>query len=180
MQTYDLVAHPAHLPDRITAVRASIVGRDRYWLRLRWRIERGEGLIVPAFAGQGRADGLWKTTCFELFCRQADGPTYCEFNLSPSERWAAYDFEGYRSGMRARPVERDPVCTYRAGGAFSIFDAAIPAAALPADPSAINLACVLDEADGVKSFWALAHPEDRPDFHDPACFTGQLAARRPV
>jgi len=26
----------------------------------------------------------------------------------------------------------------------------------------------------VLSYWALAHPEGKPDFHDPACFAATL------
>jgi len=35
---------------------------------------------------------------------------------------------------------------------------------------------VIEEHDGVKSFWALAHSADKPDFHDPACFLATLPA----
>ena len=70
------------------SVEAKIIGADDSWLRLRWRIEGAQALVVPPFAGKGRADELWKTTCFELFLRPGGGASYCEFNLSPSERWA--------------------------------------------------------------------------------------------
>ena len=34
---------------------------------------------------------------------------------------------------------------------------------------------ILEEKDGTKSFWAIAHPPgDKPDFHDPACFAAHL------
>ena len=35
---------------------------------------------------------------------------------------------------------------------------------------------VIEEADGTKSFWAMAHPANAPDFHDPACFVLELPA----
>ena len=39
----------------------------------------------------------------------------------------------------------------------------------------LGLSAVLEEKDGTKSYWALAHPEgDRPDFHDPVCFAARL------
>lgn len=176
MQTYDLTPHPAHRPEHVSAVRASVVGSDKHWLRLRWRIERSGALVIPKFAGKARADDLWQTTCFELFCRPQNGSAYCEFNFSPSERWAAYDFDDYREGMRVRPVTPDPVCTYRGGSVFSLFDVAISSASMPREPSAINFACVLDEQGGSKSLWALAHPGTKADFHDAACFTATLAA----
>ena len=104
------------------------------------------------------------------------GEAYCEFNLSPSERWAAYDFSGYRSGMAERPVDREPLGTMRLGSSFAIFDAAIPLTALPESECRMNLAAVIEEQGGAKSYWALAHPADKPDFHDPACFTATLPA----
>ena len=39
----------------------------------------------------------------------------------------------------------------------------------------LGLSAVLEEKDGTKSYWALAHPHgDKPDFHDPACFAAHL------
>ena len=176
MKTHELEAHPAYPPLAVTSVAARIVSRDENWLRLRWRIEGSANLAIPSFAGKGRADELWRTTCFELFLRPEGGEAYCEFNLSPSERWAAYDFSSYRDGMGDRPSPREPECTMRQGSSFAIFDAAIPAAALPAGNCDAGLTCVLEEEGGIKSFWSLRHPKDEPDFHDPACFTAQLAA----
>ena len=160
------------------SVEAKIIGADSNWLRLRWRIDGAQALVVPPFGGKGRADGLWRTTCFELFLMPGEGPAYSEFNLSPSERWAAYDFRGYREGMAERPVEREPQSTIRRGSSMAIFDAAIPLTALPDADCAMNLCAVIEERGGAKSYWALAHPPDKPDFHDPACFTASLPAPR--
>jgi hypothetical protein len=173
---FELQPHPAHPPRSIERVAARILGADENWLRLRWRIDGAQSLVVPDFSGKGRADGLWQATCFELFLRPGEGSEYCEFNLSPSERWAAYDFTGYRQAMSERPVEREPNTTMRRGSTFAIFDAAIPLSALPAEECRMNLAAVLEEQDGAKSYWALAHPAEKPDFHDPACFTATLPA----
>ena len=176
METHELKAHKAYPPIAVKSVMARIISRDENWLRLRWRVEGTGKLVVPDFAGKGRADNLWQTTCFELFLMPQGGEAYCEFNLSPSERWAAYDFSTYRDGMEDRPVPREPDCTMRLGSSFAIFDAAIPAAAVPQDDCRVGLSCVLEEQGGVKSFWALAHPQDQPDFHRPACFAARLAA----
>ena len=176
MKTHELIAHQAYPPLGITSVAARIVGYDANWLRLRWRVEGSEKLLVPAFAGKGRADELWRTTCFELFLQPEGGCSYCEFNLSPSERWAAYDFSAPREGMANRPTSREPECTMRLGSKFAIFDAAIPASAIPSRLSAVGLTCVLEEEGGIKSFWALGHSKDQPDFHDPTCFAGRLDA----
>ena len=175
MQTHQLVAHPANPPARVSGIEARVIGFDADWLRVRWRIEGAQGLVIPSFAGRGRADELWKTTCFELFLKPDGGEAYVELNLSPSERWAAYDFTDYREGMSERPASREPDCTIRRGSSFAIFDAAIPCDVLPALPSAASITAVIEEEGGVKSFWALAHPASKPDFHDAACFTAELA-----
>jgi hypothetical protein len=175
-----LIQHSAYPPREVTAVTARILGADEFWLRLRWRIDGARALVVPPFAGKGRADGLWQSTCFELFLMPQDRDTYCEFNLSPSERWAAYDFTRYRDGMSERPVEREPQGTLRLGSSFAIFDAAIPLSALPAGDCRMNVTAVMEEQGGVKSYWALAHPAAKPDFHDPACFVATLPAPMPA
>ena len=176
METYRLIPHSAHPPLAVSGVEARVVGHNANWLRLRWRIEGSGELVVPKFAGKGRADGLWQTTCFELFLRPAGGDAYCEFNLSPSERWNTYDFSSRRGGMAERTMPREPECTIRLGSSFAIFDAAIPAAGLPISECSMALTCVIEEAVGQKSYWALDHGEIEPDFHDPACFTAHLAA----
>ena len=176
MKTYRLRPHPAHPPLAVSSVETGIVGRDWNWLHLRWRIEGSGKLVVPPFAGKGRADDLWQTTCFEMFLRPPGDSSYSEFNLSPSERWNAYDFAARRTGMTERTMPRAPVCTMRPGSAFAIFDAAIPAAGLPREECAMALACVIEEAGGQKSYWALEHGGFAPDFHDPACFTARLGA----
>lgn len=174
METFDLTAHSAHPAKSVSAVAARILSLDANWLTLRWKVEGAQELVLPPFAGRARTDGLWQTTCFELFVK--DGEGYAEFNLSPSERWAGYDFTGYRAGMAERPMDRAPVCTPRRGQSVLIFDAAIPASALPRLPWTYGLTAVIEEEGGHKSYWAIAHPPERPDFHDPACFAGRLAA----
>ena len=176
METHLLVAHPDHPPAGITGVETRIIGRDDNWLRARWRVEGSQQLVVPPFAGKGRTDDLWQTTCFELYLKPVGGEAYCELNLSPSERWNVYDFDGYRAGMRERPFPHEPECTIRLGSTFAIFDAAIPVAGLPQTDCAMGLSAILEEQGGVKSYWALTHPEGKPDFHAPACFAVALPA----
>jgi hypothetical protein len=176
MQTHPLLPHPDHPPLGVSQVEARIIGRDDNWLRVRWRVEGSQQLVVPTFAGKGRTDDLWQTTCFELYLKPLRGEAYCEFNLSPSERWNAYDFDGYRGGMRERPFPHEPECTIRQGSTFAIFDAAIPVAGLPSEDCAMGLSAILEEQGGVKSYWALTHGEGKPDFHAPACFALALPA----
>ena len=57
-----LLPHPAHPPLGVNRIEARVIGRDASWVRLRWRIEGSQQLVVPPFAGKGRADELWQTT----------------------------------------------------------------------------------------------------------------------
>src|SRR5476649_2040713 len=59
---------------------------------------------MPPAMPAARTDDLWQHTCFEAFVRAASGPAYYEFNFAPSTQWAAYRFDGYRSGMRAAEI----------------------------------------------------------------------------
>lgn len=176
MQTHQLVPHADHPPLAVTSIGVSVTQDHPQWLTLRWRIEGAGALVIPAFAGKGRADGLWRTTCFELFLKPERGEGYLEFNLSPSERWNAYAFDGYRAGMREAPMPRDPGCTIRRGAGLAIFDAAIPRAALPAVDSTMALTAVIEEDGGRVSYWSLAHPVGKADFHAAACFAATLPA----
>ncbi|MXO53338.1 hypothetical protein GRI47_04865 [Erythrobacter pelagi] len=168
----ELIPHPAFPPRHVTRIFASVSQKDPRWLQARWRVEGAGAIVVPVFAGRRRADGLWRTTCFELFC--GDGPSYAEFNFAPSEAWAAYDFDGYREGMRDRPVSPQPTISWRGGrSSLAILDVAIPRAAILS--GALAISAVIEEEGGAKSFWALAHPPGDPDFHHRTCFAATLA-----
>ncbi|MGV3512067.1 MAG: DOMON-like domain-containing protein [Novosphingobium sp.] len=176
METFELEHHSAIAPLGITSVAARILVLDTQWLTLRWRVEGAQQLVLPPFAGKIRADGLWQTTCFELFAKPEGGELYAEFNFSPSQAWAAYDFSSYREGMAERAMPRPPVCTPRRGQSVLIFDVALPTAALPALPFEYGLTAVIEEEGGHKSYWAIAHRDDRPDFHHESCFAARVEA----
>lgn len=212
MEMFELIAHPAHPPARVRSVAARVLSLDANWCVLRWKVDGAADLVVPVFAGQGRQDGLWQTTCFELFLtskalpREGEGwqgvcdanrahnqsdaghpspqregaERYTEFNFSPSERWAAYDFTAYRTGMTERAICRPPIITPRKGSDMLFCDVAIPTETLPPLPWRYGLTAVLEEDGGVKSYWAMAHPPEKPDFHDPACLGASLAAPSPT
>lgn len=176
METYRLICHPETLAGKVRSVVVEVAGDEPHHLTLRWRIDGAGDLTVPAPAEPERADGLWQTTCFELFLRSGAGDSYAEFNLSPSGQWAAYDFTAWREGMADRAMPQAPLCRWRGGGEVALFEAAVPLAGLPALPGALSLTAVIEEAGHGISYWALAHPPGRPDFHKPACFAASLAA----
>ncbi len=131
------------------------------------------GIVVPPPRSPIRTDGLWQTTCFELFVADADG--YREFNFSPSGQWAAYRFTGYREGMKPLDIPAPTIELEQCGERLSL-TVTLDASALPPMPWKIGLSAVIEEQDGAKCYWALAHPPGKPDFHHPACFAVELPA----
>ena len=129
--------------------------------------------LLPDAAEEGRADELWKTTCFEAFLRAEGDAAYREWNFAPSGQWAAYDFTAPREGMANANVGAPPYVRVEDNLTWWTLGATI---AVDAGQSwHLGLSAVLEEKDGTKSYWALAHPSEQPDFHHPDCFVAQLA-----
>lgn len=127
--------------------------------------------VIPEPAEPERADELWKTTCFEAFLRPLGRENYREWNFAPSGQWAAYDFSATRTGM-SEGEAADPYIRVEDNLTWWALGAAI---AVPADINwELGLSAVLEAKDGTKSYWALAHTGDKPDFHDPGCFVARL------
>ena len=143
-------------------------------LTLDWRVSRASDLLLPSRAEPVRQDGLWRTTCFELFLKPGAGEAYVEFNFSPSGKWAAYHFDGFRRGMRNASVEPPKIVAGPAGRIFAL-SASIDLRPFVLTPSArLGLSAVLESKSGATSFWAAAHKGDKPDFHRADGFIARL------
>jgi hypothetical protein len=172
-----LVAHPGFSSRLVTGVKVQIERHEQGAIWLEYCVYGAEALVLPTPAAPRRADELWKTTCFELFCTKPDREGYFEFNFSPSFEWAAYAFDGYRAGQKELPAQNPEIeISSQLGEHF--FLAAEPwPPELVSDAAKLGLSAILEETDGTKSYWALAHPDPaKPDFHHPDCFTLQLPA----
>ncbi|MEO1489517.1 MAG: hypothetical protein AAFR88_08810 [Pseudomonadota bacterium] len=131
---------------------------------------RISAIRLPEASPSVRTDNLWKTTCFEIFWQPIGQPGYVEYNLSPSARWASYDFDAFREGMRDAPVDAIAIsCTHHeSDGAGELVLKASIAADLPS-PAQVALNAIVEHADGGLQFWALAFPPGPPEFHSEAC-----------
>jgi hypothetical protein len=129
--------------------------------------------VIPPLSEPWRADELWRTTCFEAFLRAAGDEAYCEWNFAPSGNWAAYGFSKYREDMTRAEVGSPPYIRMEDNFTWWTVGATI---AVDAEKAwHLGLSAVLEEKDGTKSYWALAHPPgDKPDFHHPDCFVAKL------
>ena len=157
-------------PDHVYPEKISVeFEREGGLLWLRFFIDDNPDFIAwPGQAPVRRADELWKHTCFEAFVMTDDG--YREFNLSPSGQWASYRFDGYREGMRAAD-EVAVVDGLDGGRDYVALEGKIE---LPFDAKKLALSAVIETIDGAKTWWALAHPSDKPDFHHPDSFVLDL------
>ena len=150
---------------------------DRIWVR--YHVEAPVDALELGFPrGPQRRDGLWKTTCFEAFVMEAGSSSYLEFNFAPSSEWAAYSFADYREAMAELPMPTQPALGNDASQSHFALEAKFELPHAFADKDLVMaITAVIEERDGTKSYWSLAHPAGAPDFHHPDCFTLRLPAR---
>jgi hypothetical protein len=138
-----------------------------------------EGLRLPPLAPAVRAEELWQRTCFEAFVRCEASDIYYEFNFAPSTQWAAYQFDGYRSGMREASNVSAPTIAVKTSSALLRLQASFELgqlADLPRDGRwRLGLSALIEETSGHTSYWALTHPPGKPDFHHPDCFAHEFS-----
>jgi hypothetical protein len=158
-----LVPHPDFTPVSVRGIEVMLAcGGDGRWL-IEYRVDGVDDLITPALATPRRTNELWQHSCFELFIRPEDGEGYYEFNFSPSGEWAAYRFTGYREGMTDLPLGVPAIEWW--GGEMR---AAVDLSGLPDGDWCVGVTAVVEETGGKRSFWSLAHPPGKPDFHHEA------------
>ena len=164
--------HPHCAPGSVVAIEAAIApipGGCRAVFVARGDIGR---IAMPTVDQPGRCNNLWKTTCFEIFWSH-DGTSYREINLSPSTRWACYEFDSFREGIRDAPAEVE------ISVAVSETELRLEAeiiSDLPL-PATVALNAIIADDDGVNRFWALAFQPGAPEFHTEACRALRLEPR---
>jgi hypothetical protein len=167
-----LTAHPEFPSQAVCGIEIEIARPSPGVLSLTY-ILTGDmsAVVLPPPAPPRRTDELWRATCFEAFLRPDAGEAYAEFNFAPSTQWAAYRFAGYRGGMA--PLDIAPLEIDVLTAAKSVeLRVSIPAAA----SARLAISAIIEETSGHKSYWALAHPPGRPDFHHAAGFAYELPA----
>jgi hypothetical protein len=174
-----LALHPSVRCDAVKEISVAVVRPRSNRLQLQYALTGSLGdLRLPAPAPPARADELWKHTCFEAFVRAGEGSdSYYEFNFAPSTQWAAYHFDGYRTGMRvAEGLTGMDIAIQLDSTRLELgVSLALDRLDLPADGALrLGLSAVIEETNGNKSYWALAHPPGKPDFHHADCFAIEL------
>ncbi|MEO1170147.1 MAG: DOMON-like domain-containing protein [Pseudomonadota bacterium] len=174
--TFQLTCHPDTPTETVRGIAVSHDWHSHTELQLRYHVDVPlEQLFIPDLAGPERMDDLWHTTCFELFLRQPGAAPYCEFNLSPSSRWAAYGFTDFREGAHDMDVPKAPQIGLDASDSHFALEAILTLPenrVFPQLAAAISAIIVMN--DGHKSYWGYRHPEGKPEFHHVDCFAARL------
>lgn len=173
-----LTLHPDSVCESLISIEVDIVRTGAGVLGLRYVVSgHMPGVVVPGHAPSMRADRLWEHSCFEAFLSDDEGEGYTELNVSPSTEWAGYRFTSYRSerkeAMLPPPRIEVELSDHR-------LELRVALRLRPSGPRRLGLSAVIEEEGGRLSYWALAHPPGKPDFHHPDCFALELpAAGRP-
>lgn len=179
MTQVQLRCHPARMSSGVSAVDVRVALTEAGILTAVYTLSGSlDGLRLPAPAAPARRDCLWQETCAELFIREPGaGDAYLEFNFSPSTAWAAYHFDGYRSGMNALDVAAPEIRTDTSDDSITItVSMQLPTAWL-LPTLLVGASVVVSEENDSMSYWAIAHPPGKPDFHHRDCFAFHLEAR---
>ncbi len=113
-----------------------------------------------------RRDEIWKSTCFEVFLLSEDG-SYLEVNLGSSGDWNVYRFDSYRSGRKLAAKFEVVLTQFEKTSGQLNLKAEVRGPWSKVQLKQVGLAVIFEEGGTSDlSYWALAHREDRPDFHD--------------
>lgn len=171
-----LTCHPDTYSQVAHEIEARVSWTDAEVLSLHYVLKGDTNhLRIPPSRPPRRADDLWQHTCFEAFVSVKGKPEYCEFNFSPSGEWAAYRFRRYRDGAPLENADLAPkIAACNADDHFHLH-ATIHLHRLPMilrnTGLRLGLSAVIEEENGILSYWALKHPPGKPDFHHADGFT---------
>ncbi len=138
-------------------------------IECRWRLDGNiDAIRWPVVTDNPRrVHGLWHSTCFEWFLGPTTFDQYIEFNLSPSQDWNAFHFDGLRRGMiEASGIQPLSVVVHH-GAREALIEAHIALDGPPPSPAHLGLSAVIEDTDGGLHYFALAHATATPDFHHP-------------
>jgi hypothetical protein len=175
--------HPESLCVAATGIEVAIARPSAGSLVLTYIVDGNiSELRLPPAGAPARGAELWQHTCFEAFVGTAAGAAYYEFNFAPSTQWAAYRFSSHRSGMQiATEIAAPRIETQSAADRYTL-QAALnmdQLSGLPRDLGwRLGLAAITEDVRGAKSYWALAHPPGKPDFHHFDCFALEFSPQQ--
>lgn len=173
-----LICHPESSAGNVEGINVGITRGQPGKIELTYRVTaKLDTLNIASPKKPSRVNDLWKTTCFELFVGNHEDESYIEYNFAPSCQWAGYKFSGYRSDMAELATGVPHIKAEQQDDVFEIsVMLELPDAWRERDLRA-GVSAVIATKRGDISYWAVAHPPGKPDFHHRDCFALQLEAR---
>jgi hypothetical protein len=174
-----LLFHPSTPCNAVRGLDVQLAMAGPHLLTLRYNLQGDLSRIrIGAETVPGRADDLWKHTCFEAFIQPGGSPSYYEFNFSPTRQWAAYRFDAYRDGLTPVDLTSPPEIRVRREAhqlelqATFPLPASVTAGAAP--PTKLALTAVVEEDNGRLCYGSVQHSAGKPDFHHADSFALEL------
>lgn len=170
----DLTRHPSTRTESVRAIQVRVRRSANSELQLTFRLDGDiRRILVPSSSAPRIGTDLWRHTCFEAFIQVQGQPAYHEFNFAQSGEWCVYALSGYRNGAPLADEAMRPHITLHSTNSRLDLEAVVRLDTLSAIHSRaflrIGLSAVIEASDGL-SYWALRHPADKPDFHNPDSF----------
>ncbi|MDH5580712.1 MAG: DOMON-like domain-containing protein [Bdellovibrionales bacterium] len=148
---------------------------NQLWLTIEIEGDLDQIFLPPTKGAPRREEKLWETTCFELFMGEEGNPHYFEFNISPAGDWNVFEFTQYRKGPEpvkdifSPSIDRQIVNPHHIKYAIGI-----PLFNEVKFLKKIGISAVIKTLSGQLQYFALTHPREVADFHDPRSFTLDL------
>ena len=165
-----LARHPTSPDGAVRDIEARVRRASDGTLAIAYAIEGNLAHVHMPPPGPARVThGLWQHTCCECFIALEGESGYHEFNFAPSGEWAVYAFSKYREGTALADEALTPRITVRSLAGRLELTASIRLERLSAAHArgrlAVGLSAVIEDEQGMLSYWALRHPAGKPDFH---------------
>ena len=178
MTDIPLICHPQSDAHGVESLTVTISHGQSGEIGIIYRVAGAlETLEIATPAAGDRVEGLWKSTCFELFVCRFEDSSYLEYNFAPSGQWAAYQFASYRDAMSELETGAPSIEVKQNGNILTLSASLHLPVAWRACKLSAGISAVVATKNGDISYWAVAHPPSKPDFHHRDCFAVQLEAR---
>ncbi|MBK9323090.1 MAG: hypothetical protein IPM97_09165 [Bdellovibrionaceae bacterium] len=117
-----------------------------------------------------KQEGLWQSTCFEVFLSPLGHSQYYEFNFALTPAWNVYVFDAYREPQPPRGTADFALKEMHWNKQQSQLTVKLESTTrLPLFQA--SLTAVLEEKNSKKHYCALTHRGLKPDFHLRESFT---------
>lgn len=126
-----------------------------------------------------RIQGLWQTTCFEVFIKNQESEEYIEFNFSSEYDWNCFYFPNKKSRLKEyQKITNLSVNSVKENTTFFIESSVdlnkLPDGLWKKNKMRIGPAAILESKTKELTYWACKHLDKVPNFHNHDSFNYEL------